>query len=180
MGPSYLYIFICWISSNVRNPITPTVACLRIPMITLHIHSHHFRSYWFLPLLEAILSDLSVLLRLKNTVRRQYWPCGSSFLYNTHTKHIKVHPWTVFCHRQCFFPVASCPNMPPHARVTNLVCDIDLLVVRHTTLPKHCWLSWSIYFGVCTLLAESNHLLLQKAIIYYLGCAHYWQKLCIF
>jgi hypothetical protein len=31
--------------------------------------------------------------------------------------------------------------MPPHARVTNLVCDIDLLVVRHTTLPKHFWLS---------------------------------------
>jgi hypothetical protein len=31
--------------------------------------------------------------------------------------------------------------MPPHARVTNLVCDIDLLVVRHTTLPNYFWLS---------------------------------------
>ncbi len=28
MGPSYLYISICRISSNVRNPITPAMACL--------------------------------------------------------------------------------------------------------------------------------------------------------
>jgi hypothetical protein len=27
------------------------------------------------------------------------------------------------------------------------------------THPKNFWLSWTILFGVCTLLAESNHLL---------------------
>ncbi len=33
------------ISSNVRNPITPAMACLWIPMLTLHIHSRHLRLY---------------------------------------------------------------------------------------------------------------------------------------
>ncbi len=50
------------ISSNVRNPITPAMACLWIPMLTLHIHSQHLRLYLLLPWLEAIVSDLSVLL----------------------------------------------------------------------------------------------------------------------
>ncbi len=49
-------------SSNVRNPNTSAMACLWIPMLTLHIHSQHLRLYQFLPWLEAIVSDLSVLL----------------------------------------------------------------------------------------------------------------------
>ncbi len=32
-------------SSNVRNPITPAMACLSIPMLILHIHSHHSGLY---------------------------------------------------------------------------------------------------------------------------------------
>ncbi len=50
------------ISSNVRNPYSPAMACLSIPMLTLHIHSQHLRLYLFLIWQEAIVSDLSVLL----------------------------------------------------------------------------------------------------------------------
>ncbi len=57
-------------------------------MLTLHIHSQHLTLYWFLPWLEAIVSDLSVLL-----------------------------------------PAQA----PPCQRHNSYICDIDLLVVRHTS-----------------------------------------------
>ncbi len=48
-GLQYVHIFLSFesfqISSNVRNPITPGIACLWIPMLTLHIHSQHLRLY---------------------------------------------------------------------------------------------------------------------------------------
>ncbi len=50
------------ISCNVSNPYSPTMACLLIPLVTLHIHSQHLKLYLFLPWLEAIVSDLPVLL----------------------------------------------------------------------------------------------------------------------
>ncbi len=117
----------------------------------------------------------------KSLFSRHGLPVNShaNFTYSFPTLQIILIP--TLTRSNCFLIYQSwCPHMPPHDRVTILVCDIDLLVVRHTTLPKHLWLSWSICFGVCTLLAESNHLLLQKAITYYLWRAHYCQKLSIF
>ncbi len=43
MYTMFLYFESFQISSNVRNPITPAMACLWIPMLTLHIHSQHLR-----------------------------------------------------------------------------------------------------------------------------------------
>ncbi len=59
-----------------------------------------------------------------------------------------------------FISLIACTGRPMPK--TLLLCDIDLLVARdryRRTHPKNFWLSWSILFGVCTLLAEFNHLL---------------------
>ncbi len=57
-GLQYVHNFLVfWVISN-----SPAMACLWIPMLTLHIHSQHLRLYLFLPWLEAIVSDLSFLL----------------------------------------------------------------------------------------------------------------------
>ncbi len=107
--------------------------------------------------------------RQKPNYSRHGLPVNShaSFTYSFPTLKIILIPTMTRSNRFWFFSLDA-HTCPPHAKVTILICDIDLLVVRHTSKNTsgslepfvlgcaHCW---------------------QKAIIYYLGCAHYWQKL---
>ncbi len=91
-GLQYVHDFLVFwqISSNVRNLYSPAMACLWIPMLTLQIHSQHLRLYLFLPWLEAIISDLSVLMpthappcQSNNSCMSHRPTCGGAHIQNT-------------------------------------------------------------------------------------------------